>query len=173
MSRLTTMSPDAIRAIFSPDADSDLIFLLTIYDPANPDQVIVRLADSYTTRISETDDEVIYGVVSYQQSFIFLTLEISLPTEEEAQARRCSITLNDVTRYITPVIRTITGPAKVKMELVLSKSPNVIEASFSGFFISSFTYSAQTVSAELSMIDYEREPFPMHSFSPAYFPGMF
>lgn len=173
MSRLTTMSPDAIRAIFSPDADSDLIFLLTVYNPDNPDEVIVRLADNSTGRISETAEEVIYGVVSNNQEFIFLPMEITLPTEEEAQAPKCSITLNDVTRYITPIIRTITGPAKIKMELVLSKTPNRVEVSFSGFYISSFTYNAQTVVAELSMIDYEREPFPMHSFSPAYFPGIF
>ena len=173
MSRLTTMSPDAIRAIFSPEADSDLLFLLTIYDPVNPSTVVARLADGYTKRISETADEVVYGVTSNSQDFIFLPMEISLPTEEEAQAPRCSIVLRDVTRYVIPIVRTIVGPPTVKMELVLSKTPDTVEASFSGFYISNFSYNADSVTADLSMIDYEREPFPMHSFTPAYFPGMF
>jgi len=173
MSRLTTMSPDAIRAIFSPEADSDLLFLLTIYDPVNPSTVVARLADGYTKRISETADEVVYGVTSNSQDFIFLPMEISLPTEEEAQAPRCSIILRDVTRYVIPIIRTIVGPPTVKMELVLSKTPDTVEASFAGFYISNFSYNADSVTADLSMIDYEREPFPMHSFTPAYFPGMF
>jgi len=173
MSRLTTMSPDAIRAIFSPEADSDLLFLLTIYDPVNPSTVVARLADGYTKRISETADEVVYGVTSNSQDFVFLPMEISLPTEEEAQAPRCSIILRDVTRYVIPIIRTIVGPPTVKMELVLSKTPDTVEASFSGFYISNFSYNADSVTADLSMIDYEREPFPMHSFTPAYFPGMF
>lgn len=173
MSRLTTMSPDAIRAIFSPDSDSDLIFLLTIYDPANPTQVIARLADGFTQRISETDDEVIYGVVSNGNPYIFLPIEVTLPTEEEAQAPKCSITIHDVTRYIVPMIRDISGPPKIKMELVLSKTPDTVEVSFDGFYINSFTYNADTVSASLSMIDLEREPFPMHSFTPRYFPGLF
>lgn len=173
MSRLTTMSPDAIRAVFSPDADSDLIFLLTIYDPANPSNVVARLADGFTQRISETDDEVIYGVVSNGYQFTFLPIEVSLPTEEEAQAPRCSITIHDVTRHIVPIIRTINGPPKIKMELVLSKTPDNVEVSFDGFYINSFTYNADTVSASLSMIDLEREPFPMHSFTPRYFPGLF
>ena len=173
MSRLTTMSPDAIRAIFSPEADSDLLFLLTIYDPSNPSTVVARLSDGYTKRISETADEVVYGVTSNSQDFIFLPMEISLPTEEEAQAPRCSIVLRDVTRYVIPIVRTIVGPPTVKMELVLSKTPNTVEASFTGFYISNFSYNADSVTAELSMIDYEREPFPMHSFTPAYFPGMF
>lgn len=173
MSRLTTMSPDAIRAIFSPEADSDLLFLLTIYDPSNPSTVVARLADGFTKRISETADEVVYGVTSRSQDFIFLPMEISLPTEEEAQAPRCSIVLRDVTRYVIPIVRTIVGPPTVKMELVLSKTPDTVEASFTGFYISNFSYNADSVTADLSMIDYEREPFPMHAFTPAYFPGMF
>lgn len=173
MSRLTTMSPEAIRAIFSPEADSDLLFLLTIYDPANPATVVARICDGFTKRISETADEVVYGVTSRGADFVFLPMEISLPTEEEAQAPRCSIVLRDVTRYVIPIIRTITGPPTVKMELVLSKTPDTVEATFTGFYISSFSYNADSVTADLSMIDYEREPFPMHSFTPAYFPGMF
>lgn len=173
MSRLTTMSPEAIRTIFSPDADSDLLILLTIYDPNNPTEVIARLADGFTERISETDEDVVYGVKSNAQDFIFLPMEISLPTEDEAQAPRCSITLHDVTHLITPLIRTITGSPSIKMELVLSKSPDTVEISFDGFYINSFTYSADSVTANLSMVDLEREPFPMHSFTPRYFPGMF
>ena len=173
MSRLTTMSPDAIRAIFSPEADSDLLFLLTIYDPTNPNTVVARLADGFTKRISETANEVVYGVTSRSQDFVFLPMEISLPTEDEAQAPRCSIVLRDVTRYVIPIVRTIVGPPTVKMELVLSKTPDTVEASFTGFYISNFSYNADSVTADLSMIDYEREPFPMHSFTPAYFPGMF
>jgi len=144
------MSPAALRAVFSPDADADLFFLLTVYDPQNPTQIVARLSDGYTQRISETADEVIYGVRSRNQNFTFLPMEITLPSEDEAQAPRCTLTLNDVTRYVTPLIRTVFG-----------------------FYISSITYNANTVSAELAMIDYEREPFPQHSFSPKYFPGLF
>lgn len=167
------MSPSALKAVFSPDSDDDLIILLTIYNPANESEVIARIADGYTKRISETDTEVIYGVTSNSNDYMFLPMEITLPSEDEAQAPRCSIVLHDVTRYLTPIIRDITSPPKIKMEMVLSKSPNVVEVSFSDFYISNFTYNADSVSAELSMIDYEREPFPMHSFTPQYFPGMF
>ena len=173
MSRLTTMSPEAIKAVFSPDSDADLILLLTIYDPDNPTTVVARLADGFTKRISETADEVIYGVTSRGNDFVFLPMEISLPTEEEAQAPRCSVTMHDVTRYVVPIIRSISGPPKVKLEIVLSKTPDTVEASFAGFYFSNFTYNVDQVTGSLSMIDYEREPFPMHSFSPVYFPGIF
>ena len=171
------MSPEAIRAVFSPDMDSELIFLLTMYDPQTGLPTI-RLADNFTQRLSaapyeETPTEVYYGVVSRGEQFLFLPMELSLPSEEEAQAPKCSLVLRDVTRFVTPIIREISGPPKVKMELILSKTPDVVEASFVGFYINSFSYNSDSVTAELSMIDYEREPFPMHSFTAPYFPGLF
>jgi hypothetical protein len=167
------MSPNALKAVFSPDADDDLIILLTIYNPLNEAEVIARLSDGFTKRISETADEVIYGVTSNSQDYTFVPMEISLPSEDEAQAPRCSIVLHDVTRYIIPIVRTITAPPRIKLELVLTKSPDTIEVSFSDFYINNFNYNADSVTADLAMIDYEREPFPMHSFTPRYFPGMF
>lgn len=173
MSRLTSMSPNALRAIFSPDADDDLIILLTIYNPANESEVLYRLADGYTKRLSETADEVMYGITSNGFDYTFLPMQISLPSEDEAQAPKCSIVMYDVTRHLTPIIRSITAPPRIKLELVLSKSPDVVEVSFSDFYINNFSYNSDSVTADLAMIDYEREPFPMHSFTPRYFPGMF
>lgn len=167
------MSAAAIKAVFSPDSDDDLITLLTIYNPVNESEVIARLADGFTGRISETDDEVLYGVTSNGFAYTFVPMQISLPSEDEAQAPRCSIVLNDVTRYITPIIRTITSPPRIKLELVLAKTPDIVEVSFSDFYINNFSYNSDSVTADLAMIDYEREPFPMHSFTPRYFPGMF
>lgn len=167
------MSPAALRAVFSPDADSDLYFLLTVYNPANDSEVVARLSDGYTKRISETPTEVIYGVTSRGQDYTFIPMEISLPSEEEAQAPRCSLVIHDVTKYIIPLIRSISGPPKITMELVLSSTPDTVEARFTGFYVSSVSYNVDTVTLEMSMINYEREPFPAHSFTPAYFPGMF
>lgn len=171
MSRLTSMSPEAIRTVFSPDADSDLYMLLTIYDENN--QPTIRLSDGFTQRLSETEAQVIYGVKSRGQDYMFIPMNITLPTEESAQAPRCSITLEDVTRYVTPIIRAIDYSPKVLLELILSKTPDIVEASFGGFYITSVTYNANTVQFEINMIDYNREPFPQYRFSPAYFPGMF
>lgn len=173
MSRLTSMSAAAIRSVFSPEADADLFMLLTIYDPTDGVTVVARLSDGFTQRISETADDVVYGVVSRSNNYIFLPMEITLPTEQEAQAPSCSITLHDVTRYIMPIIRTLNGPPSVKLELVLSTTPDTVEASFSEFYLTGITYNADSVSASLQMIDYSREGMPKDSFTPALFPGMF
>lgn len=234
MSRLTTMSAEALRSVFSPEADSDIFMLLTITVPGDANSpyrlcdgfapsvvvsgqtnknastlvadksYIIRTvgttnwtsigassntaglvffasgpgtgtgtADEVTSRIQETDTENVYGFRSRGNNYTFLPMNITLPQEEEAQAPRCTITLNDVSQYLVPVIRTLTSPPTVVLELVLAKTPDTVEASFTGFYMTNFTYTADSITAELEMIDFEREPFPAHSFSPKYFPGMF
>lgn len=186
MSRLTSMNPAALKAVFSPDSDSDLITLITIYDPSD-NSVVARICDNYLQRITALDTELdkadldvaqtdtteVYGVVSGGRNFIFLPLQITLPSEEEAQAPRCSIVINDVTRYLIPTIRSLSSPPKVRIDLVLTSDPDVLQVSFTSFYINSFTYNANTVTAELTMINYDVEPFPIHNFTPKHFPGLF
>lgn len=172
MSRLSTLSPNAIKQFYTPDADDDLIFLLTLYDEDGV-TVIERITDSFNERISETETEVIYGIKSRGNDYIALPLEITMPSEEEANAPRCSVVMHDVTRYLTPIIRTITGPVKVKMEMVLTKSPDTVEVMFDDFEIRNFNYNQDQVTGELTMVSLDREPFPMYSYTPAYNPGMF
>jgi len=175
MSRLSTMSPAAIAALFSPDAQTSLVTLLTIYDPNDDSTVLLRIADSYTQRLDDaaTTADIQYGIISGGNNFYFLPMSISLPSEEPNAAPRCSIVLDDVTKQVIPIIRQISGPPRVKIQLVLNSTPNTVEASFDKFYLSSISYNANQVTAELSMIDYAVEPFPAYSFTPKYFPGLF
>jgi hypothetical protein len=171
MSRLSSLSPAALRAMFSQESDDTLITLVTITGPGI--STPIRLADGYTQRISETDDDVVYGVTSRGNDYIFLPLQITLPTEEQTAAPRCTITINDVTRYLTPVIREINSAPSVTLELVLASSPNTVEASFPGFLMAGIQYNADTVTAELTVETLTSEPFPAHQFTPSSFPGLF
>lgn len=170
MSRLTTLSPQAIKQFFSPDADDQLILLLTF---TAPDMTTIRLADGFTQKISETDEDIVYGVVSRSQNYIFLPIEVTLPTEEEESAPRASITIHNVTRYLTPAIRNLTTAISVKMEVVLASSPNTVEIEFSGLQMTGIQYDANTVSGVLTMDSFAQEPFPQHTFAPIWFPGLF
>ena len=170
---MRTMSQNALEALFAQETENDLILLVTIYDPLNPSQAALQICDGFTKRISETANEVTYGVTSRGVDYTFLPVDITLPDEAENSAPQCSITFYDVTQYVMPVARSISARPKVKLELVLSSTPDVVEASFTGFYITNFTYTVDRVTANLSMINYEIEPFPQYSFTPVYFPGLF
>lgn len=185
MSRLSTLSADAIRAMFSSETDEQLIMLVTITDPedlANP----IRLADGFTQRLTgsttttntitgdTTDSEVIYGVVSNSLRYVFLPMQITLPTEQETGVGNCSIVFNYVTQEAIYLIRQhLTKPAEVNIQLILASDPNYIEASFPKFYITNATYNAESIQLQLEMISFSREPFPNFNFTPLYFPGLF
>lgn len=193
MSRLSTLSASALKAMFSTESDAALITLITIYDPTDPkgELVAARLSDNYIDELNTTtplglvdfpgdvvnvvttDDDLVYGVISRNTNFIFVPVEITLPSEEDNTAPKCSLVIHDVTRYLTPIIRDISSPPRVLIELVLTSTPDVVEATFSGFYISNITYNADTVTCELAMTDYAVEPFPCYTFTPQYFPGIF
>lgn len=171
MSRLSTLSPAALRAMFAPESDDNLIVLLTITGEGV--DTPIRLADGYTQRLSETADDILYGVRSRGLDFVFLPLSVTLPTEEQAAVPRCQVAIHDVTRIIMPAVRAISTAPKVTMELVLSSTPDAVEAEFANFLMSSISYTADSITAELTVESLAVEPFPAHTFTPNYFPGLF
>jgi hypothetical protein len=181
MSRLNTLSEAAIKAMFSSETDEQLIMLLTIYDPLGSTDPAasttpIRLTDSYTGRLTSltTDDEVAYGVTSRSNEFVFMPMSLNLPSEQETGVGECSITFNYVTPEAIALIRThLFSRAKVLIELVLSGNTDYVEASFSEFYIVNASYNAQSINLSLSMVSYNKEPFPSFNFTPSYFPGLF
>lgn len=171
MSRLASFSPAALRAMFSPDADDTLVTLITITGPGI--STPVRLADNYKQRISEDSDEVIYGLVSRSQTYTFIPFSLTLPSEEQGQASRAQLTIYDVTRQLVPVVRQLSAPPSVLIELVLYSTPNTLEASFVGFYLSGIEYTAEMLRGDLNVESYRNEPFPSHTFNPTYAPGIF
>lgn len=169
-----SISPAAIKAMFNPDSDQTIITLVTIKQDASIGVAAdVRFADNYTQRLSETSEEVYYGVISNGVEYPFIPIEITLPNDDNTAAPRCTIAIHDVTRILLPQIRALTGAPKVELALVLNSTPSTIEATFTGFKLTNISYNANTITAELTMPGLEVEPFPIHSFTPAYFPGMF
>jgi hypothetical protein len=175
MSRLNSLSQSAVRAMFASETPEALILLITITNPADLTAPI-RLADGYTNRIASltTDNEIVYGVTSNSKDYVFLPMQLSLPGEQETGAAQCSLVLNFVTKEAIELIRTyLTTPVSVQIDLVLASTPDRIETSFSGFKITSVTYSADQITFDLNMVSLSREPFPCFTFTPANFPGLF
>lgn len=171
MSRLGTMSPQALKAFYSPDGDEQVIILLTLSGAgiASP----IYLADGWTQRLSENDDDVVYGVISRGTPYIFLPLEIKLPSDEDGAAANAQVVIHNVTRQLTPALRQLTSPPNVTIEVILASNPNSVEVSFTGFKLNGFTYNSETVSGSLIVDQNTGEPFPRHSFTPNNFPALF
>lgn len=173
MSRLSSLSATAIKAMLSPDADDSLAILLTFTGTGITTPI--RIADSFTQRLTglTTNDEVVHGIVSRSNNYIFIPFRLTLPDEQVASAPRCQLSVMDVTRYLTPILRSITSPPSVLIELVMTASPNTVEVAFSGFQMGAVNYNKDQITAELVVQSLATEPFPAHTFTPSYFPGLF
>jgi hypothetical protein len=170
------LSQAAIQAMYSSETDEAIILLLTVYSIADNTTPVLRLADNFTKRLTSytTDTDVVYGVTSNSQDFIFFPMDITLPGESDDGSSNCTIAINYASKDLIEFIRTnLTSPAKILLQLVLTNNPSYIEAAFTNFYITGVTYSAQGVNLQLSMINYSTEPFPAYNFSPKYFPGLF
>lgn len=181
------LSAQALKAIFSQETDDSIVSLFTIYTGSTPDSNSIRICDSYTKRVVDSGNDLVYGVTKNYNSVAtdwwFLPINVTLPDDTDSVSSKASLTIYDVTYHLIPTIRSLTDPPKVLIELMLasyltpghanynlSASP---EATFTGLYISNFTYNANTVQADLSMINYANEPFPAYAFIPKYFPGLF
>ena len=178
---MRNLSARALRAFFSPDGEENVITLLKIYG-ANLDAPIY-LCDGYTHRLESltTDDDVFYGCTSQGIDHIFLPFSVTLPSEEESSGPRCTLTIHNATGMITPQIRSLTSPPKVRIQIVMQGTSaasndatvSLPEISIDGLELTGIGYDMDQVSGSLTMESLATEPFPCHTMTPSAFPGLF
>lgn len=169
MSRLNSLSPAAIQAFFGVESSEEIIILLTFKTPSGEH----RIADGFTQRLSETEDDILYGVVSRGESFIFLPFQLTFPGESPDEDAACQVTLYDVTSRLLPLFRELTEPPEVVLEIVLASSPDVVEVYFGTFYFTGIDYNAERITGSLDVDRLSNEPFPRDLFLPSTFPGLF
>lgn len=164
-------SSSALRALYAEEAGDYPILLITISDPSLTTPV--RVSSDPTQRVEETDQDIIYGTVSRGETYFFLPFNIKLPTDEADSAPKASLSIDNVSRELIPVIRSLTNPPEVTLELVMASDPDTVEAEFPQFILSSISYDSLTISGDLTVDMLVSEPFPAGKFNPSQFPGLF
>lgn len=127
---------------------------------------------SYDT-ITTDDEDIAYGVISRNEKYLYIPMQITLPDESDGKAPRATITFHNITGHLTPLIRTISNPIPIKIEVILASNPDEVEVSFAELYIMAVSYNKDQVVGEISTMAVDREPFPQHNFTPLYFPGLF
>jgi Domain of unknown function (DUF1833) len=144
-----------------------LLVTLTHEDLDDP----IRLSSDPTTRLSV--DPLRYGTVSRGDTYDFLPMSLVLPEESEDTIPAMQVVVDNVSRALIPLLRSISTPAIVTVELVLASAPDNVEATWPEFELSSSSPSAQQVSIDLTTESDANEPYPSGLFTPAGFPGLF
>ena len=163
------ISPDIIKAMYSPESSEDLITLVE-FRHYSTGEVLLRLADNYTQRLSADEEKVIYGVKHQGEDYIFLPMSIPIPDSE----LRTTLSIQDPTRTLIPYVRTLTSPPpEIVLKIVPMSSPDTVEIEIDSIYLNSVNGSGIELTIEMSAIDLHREGMPQHTIAPSYFPGLF
>lgn len=160
-----------LREVFAQETGICPVFLLTITHPALTDPILV--SSDPTERLSQTAADIVYGTRSRGKEFVFFPFTLTLPSDEDEGPQNMQLTLDNVLRQYTDILRSIVGPPTLLAELVLADMPDTVEAYWPEYLMNNVKYDAQTITVTLALETLQREPFPALTFNPSYFPGLY
>lgn len=105
--------------------------------------------------------------------FLAYPFKLSLPDDVQTSAPRAKLSIDNVSREIAQLIRTISTPPNVLIEIVRIDDPDSVEMSLPMFRLRNVEWDALQISGDLTIDEIEKEPFPQRRYTPAEFPGLF
>ena len=164
-----TVSETFRRALYAAQTDEVIVALLTIThdDLAEP----VRLSTDATERLSA--DPLSYGTTSRGEVYQFVPISVVLSGETDDAPPQVALEVDNVDQSLITMVRSITAPASVAIEIVLASDPDTGEIEFPAMLTGSADYDAEVVRFSLEVDSLASEPFPGTSFVPSMFPGLF
>lgn len=160
---------DEVKAVmFAQETEHAFITLVTISHSTLASPIRVT-----TDPMIDLDGNGTMGVRSRGEDFIALPFDIVWPNEDEEQSPVAKVQIDNISREIVFAIRQITSPADFLVEIVTTLDTDVVEASLVGFQLRNVRYNSLIVEGDLTIEQFDQEPFPAGRFDPSRFPGMF
>lgn len=147
------------RAIYAAQTGEAAVVLLTIGHPSLTDPI----------RVCSAGEDLVSRGATYQ-SYPF---RIALPDEADEAPRSVTLEIDNVDRRIVEALRPLSDAMTVTMELVLASQPDVVDVGPYYLALRDVRYDQLVVSGELQPEDLLNEPWPAHSYTPSWFPGVF
>lgn len=165
---MRTVSDTFRHAMFDQQTDELPVLLLTI---AHPDLGSVWRLSSDNADLLDFEEQ-LRGTISRGHNYYFFPMDVSLPEDGEDASNVIQITLDNVTREITPLLKSTVTPASVTIEIVLASAPDEVEIEFPDFELASADVDAGSVVLSLTVDTMASEPFPADNFTPSSFGGL-
>lgn len=162
-----TVSSNARAGFYAQNTDEVYTTLVTIdhADLTEPIRVTQDPMEELSTGVK--------GVISRGNEFVALPFDFIMPNQDGNKSPRARLKIDNISREIVAGARAISSPATVTVEIVMSSSPDTVEAVLDGFKLRDITYDSFTVEGDLTIELFEDEPFPAGRMTPSRFPGAF
>lgn len=113
------------------------------------------------------------NVESNGETYIAFPFRVTLPNDKDRSVPSARLEIDNVSRQIGQIIRQISTPPTITIQIVRMDDFDAVEQSFPPLQLRNVRYDALTVSGELTVGDMMREPFPQRRFTPSEYPGLF
>ncbi|MEP2977956.1 MAG: DUF1833 family protein [Lentilitoribacter sp.] len=164
-----TISTAFLEAINAQETDEVVICLLTITHDDIEDAIY--LSSDATTRIS--DDPLVYVTASRGNNHLYLPFTFTMPDDKSDSPPRIQIAFDNIDRTMVTLLRSVSSPVDVKVEIILASSPDVVEIEMPVMQLSDVSIKADIIGGTLVVDSLVNEPYPAGSFTPSNFPGIF
>lgn len=112
-------------------------------------------------------------VVSNGETYMPSYWQLILPPSDPEKLPIAKFQLDNVKRELIEEIRATRGIIEVEHSVIMKSSPDVIEVGPIRYNIQDVQYDAGYITGTLGHFRLADERYPIHKFSPAYFPGLF
>jgi len=154
-----SLSSLAKQAINAQETSEAFLLLLTISHASLSSPI--RVANNFE------------NVVSGGNTYIAFPFTIVLPNDQEDQAPKMRLVIDNVDRSIVTSLRGLTSAPTLQLDVILASQPDTLEASFPGFSLKQTSYDQLVVEGDLTLEEIVTEPFPEGSFDPQNFAGIY
>lgn len=155
-----TLSSATLASMFDESTGDGLLVLLTI-DHAD-----------FSTPIRVVNNQV--DVTSRGNEFIAFPFDIVLPSGDLSAAAAAELSIDNVSREILVAVRLAGGvPPTVLIEVIRLLALDTVEISFPALKMRNVRADVGKVLADLYITELQTEPYPSHTFTPGFFPGLF
>lgn len=163
------LSFNFLQAAYGQETSEVIVGLFT-FTHATLAQPIL-LSTNPSQRIS--DSPLLYATNSRGSQYLFLPLGFSLPDDKSDTPPLVTLTLDNVDQDLVSILRGITSPLTVKLEIVLASTPDTVEVSFPSFEMTDIAVTEGQITGTLAIDARVNEPYPSGQFTPGGFPGVF
>ena len=154
------LSPQGVESLTSHNSSDVWLLLLTIETDAFG-----------TVRFVNNSED----IESRGHPFTAYPFQITLPESSLYRDSKATLEIDNVDRRLVTMVRTMTKPARVTIEVIRASDPDDVEIEVKHLFIFNSSWTAQAIVFELGFDDIWNSPFPSGTgtYSPRQFPTLF
>lgn len=113
------------------------------------------------------------GITSNGFDYLPFPFKVTLPEASDGTPPRAQLVIDNVSREIGQLMRSIELAPTVAISLVRIDSLNTVEVVYPVFKLSNVEFDVFTVTGDLTLDDITKEPFPQRNFTPSEWPALF